>query len=116
MLRALREGDVYARLDALGARLESGLRSAAEKAGVPVAINRVGSMLTGFFCAGPVTDYASARRADTSRYARFFSGMLERGVYLASSQFEAAFVSLAHTDEDVALAARAAAESLAALQ
>jgi glutamate-1-semialdehyde 2,1-aminomutase len=115
MLRALREGDVYARLDALGAQLESGLRSAAEKAGVPVTINRVGSMLTGFFCAGPVTDYASARRADTSRYARFFSSMLERGVYLAPSQFEAAFVSLAHSREDLELTARAAAESLAAL-
>jgi glutamate-1-semialdehyde aminotransferase len=66
---------------------------------VPVTVNRVGSMLTAFFTDGPVTDYASAKRADTARYARFFHGMLERGVFLAPSQFEAAFVSLAHRDE-----------------
>ncbi len=71
-------------------------------------------MLTAFFCGGPVTDYASARRSDTKRYARYFHAMLERGVFLAPSQFEAAFVSLAHTDADIAQAAWAAAESLAA--
>jgi glutamate-1-semialdehyde 2,1-aminomutase len=58
-------------------------------------------MFTGFFCGGPVTDYASAKTADTQRYARFFHAMLERGVYLAPSQFEAGFVSLAHTEADV---------------
>jgi glutamate-1-semialdehyde 2,1-aminomutase len=115
MLRALREPDVYARLEALSARLESGLIAAAEKAAVPVRVNRVGSMLTAFFCADPVTDYASARRADTSRYARFFAGMRERSIALAPSQFEAAFVSLAHTDQDIAQAAAAAAETLANL-
>src|SRR6266567_2644875 len=94
--------------------LERGLGSGAAKAGVPLTVNRVGSMLTGFFCDGPVTDYASAKRSDTKRYARYFHGMLERGVFLAPSQFEAAFVSLAHTDADIALAARAAAEALAA--
>jgi glutamate-1-semialdehyde 2,1-aminomutase len=61
-----------------------------------------------------VTDYASAKRSDTKRYARYFHGMLERGVFLAPSQFEAAFVSLAHTDADMVLAARAAAEAMAA--
>jgi glutamate-1-semialdehyde 2,1-aminomutase len=114
MLRGLREGQVYARLEQRAAQLAAGLAAAAEKTGVPITVNRVGSMLTGFFCAGPVTDYASARRADTNLYARFFSGMLERGVYLAPSQFEAAFVSLAHTEADIAHAAHAAAEVLAA--
>jgi glutamate-1-semialdehyde 2,1-aminomutase len=114
-LRALGQGDPYARLEALGARLEAGLRRAAGTAGVAVTLNRVGSMLTGFFCEGPVTDWASARRADTGRYGRYFHGMLERGVYLAPSQFEAAFVSLAHTEADIDLAVRAAEEALGAL-
>ena len=111
-LRQLADRRAYPRLDALGAALEQGLRRAADKAGVELTVNRVGSMLTGFFCAGPVQDYASARRADTKRYARFFHGMLKRGVFLAPSQFEAAFVSLAHTDADVELAARAAEEAM----
>ena len=81
---------------------------------MPLTVNRVGSVLTGFFCDAPVTDYASAKRSDTKRYARYFHGMLERGVFLAPSQFEAAFVSLAHTHADVAFAARAAADALAA--
>jgi glutamate-1-semialdehyde 2,1-aminomutase len=113
-LRALRQGDPYAHLERLGAVLESGLRAAAEKAGVPLTINRVGSMLTAFFTPGPVTDWTSAARADRARYARFFHAMLARGVYLAPSQFEAAFVSLAHSEADLAESARAAAEALAA--
>ena len=112
-LKALRAPGVYGRLEALGARLEAGLRRAA--AGVPLTVNRVGSMLTAFFTAGPVTDYASARGADTARYARFFHAMLARGVYLAPSQFEAAFVSLAHTEAAVDAAGRAAAEAVATL-
>jgi glutamate-1-semialdehyde 2,1-aminomutase len=115
-LKALREDrGAYERLELLGARLESGLRRAAEKAGTPVTINRVGSMLTGFFTGGAVRNYADARRADTARYGRFFHGMRERGVYLAPSQFEAAFVSLAHTEADLDEVERAAMESLAAL-
>src|SRR5882724_3403260 len=113
-LRALEDRKGYARLEALGARLERGLRDAAEKAGVPFTLNRVGSMLTGFFCAGPVRDYADAKTADTARYARFYHGMLDRGVYLAPSQFEAAFVSLAHGEDDVDHAARVAADAMAA--
>jgi glutamate-1-semialdehyde 2,1-aminomutase len=115
-VRALAQGDPYARLEALGARLEAELRAAAQAAGVPLTVNRVGSMLTAFFCDGPVSDYASARRADRERYARFFHAMLERGVYLAPSQFEAAFVSLAHADADLDAAAAAARESLAGLR
>jgi glutamate-1-semialdehyde 2,1-aminomutase len=64
-------------------------------------MNRVGSMLTLFFCAGPVTDYATAKLADTARFGTFFRKMRDRGVFLPPSQFEAMFVSLAHTDEDV---------------
>ena len=82
---------------------------------MPLTVNRVGSMLTAFFCGTPVTDYASARKADTARYACFFSAMLERGVYLAPSQFEAAFVSLAHSEADLDMAGRAAAEALSTL-
>jgi len=113
-LARLRDREVYRRLEALGSELERGLRDAAANANVPLTVNRVGSMLTAFFCDGAVTDYASAKRADTKRYARYFHAMLERGVFLAPSQFEAAFVSLAHTDADIALAGRAAAEALAA--
>jgi len=113
-LAELRKPDVYRRLDALGGELERGLRSAADQARVPLTVNRVGSMLTGFFCEGPVTDYASAKRADTKRYARYFHAMLERGVFLAPSQFEAAFVSLAHADADLDAAAAAAAEAFVA--
>ncbi len=112
-LARLRDREVYARLEALGAELERGLRRAAAAASVPLTVNRVGSMLTAFFCDGAVTDYASAKRADTKRYARYFHAMLDRGVFLAPSQFEAAFVSLAHTDADIALAGRAASEALA---
>jgi glutamate-1-semialdehyde 2,1-aminomutase len=110
-LEALRVPGVYARLENLGARMEQGLRVASEKAGVPLTVNRVGSMLTSFFCVGPVNDYASARQADTARYARYFHAMLERGVFLAPSQFEAAFVSLAHSEHDIDEAARAAADA-----
>jgi glutamate-1-semialdehyde 2,1-aminomutase len=112
-LARLRDREVYRRLETLGAELERGLRAGAERARVPLTVNRVGSMLTGFFCDAPVTDYDSAKRSDTKRYARYFHGMLERGVFLAPSQFEAAFVSLAHTDADIASAVRAASEVLA---
>jgi glutamate-1-semialdehyde 2,1-aminomutase len=111
-LRALEDRKAYARLETLGARLEEGLRAAAGKAGLPLTVNRVGSMLTAFFCDGPVGDYAGAKAADTARYARFYQAMLDRGVYLAPSQFEAAFVSLAHSDADLEHAARAAADAM----
>jgi glutamate-1-semialdehyde 2,1-aminomutase len=114
-LRALADVRAYARLEELGARVERGITDAASRAGVPVTVNRVGSMLTAFFTDGPVTDYASAKRADTARYARYFHAMLDRSVFLAPSQFEAAFVSLAHGDADLdqaAAASRAAMETL----
>ena len=114
-LRALEDPASYRRLETLGARLASGLAEAARRAGVPLTVNRVGSMLTGFFTGEPVVDLVSAKRSDTARYGRFFHGMLERGVFLAASQFEAAFVSLAHTEEDLDSAARAATETLQTL-
>ena len=106
-LRALERPGVYERLEALSARVERDIVEAAAAVGVAVTVNRVGSMLTVFFTEGPVTDYASARRADTARYARFFHAMREGGVFLAPSQFEAAFVSLAHGEAELAAAARA---------
>jgi len=101
----------YERLEALSERLADGLAAAANSAGLAATVNRVGSMLTGFFTVGPVVDYATATAADTKRYARFFHAMLARGVYLAPSQFEAAFVSTAHDESlvDRTVAAAAAA-------
>ncbi|MFN2482453.1 MAG: glutamate-1-semialdehyde 2,1-aminomutase [Pyrinomonadaceae bacterium] len=98
-LRRLRDKTVYERLERAGARLTSGLSEAARAAGVETVTNRVGSMFTGFFTREPVTDWASAARADRALYGKFFHAMLEEGVYLAPSQFEAAFISIAHTDE-----------------
>jgi glutamate-1-semialdehyde 2,1-aminomutase len=114
-LRLLNEPGVYDRLEALSARLVDGLTEAARSAGVDYVGNRVGSMFTGFFTSGPVTDYASAKRSDTACYARFFHALLERGVYLAPSQFEAGFVSLAHTEADIDQTLQAARAAFASL-
>ncbi|MGB6836802.1 MAG: glutamate-1-semialdehyde 2,1-aminomutase [Dehalococcoidia bacterium] len=113
-LRALSAEGVYEALEEMGRELEEGLTAAARSAEAPVCMNRAGSMLTVFFSDGPVTDYASARRADTERYARFFRTMLERGVYLPPSQFEAAFLSLAHGRDELEGTVRAAREAFAA--
>lgn len=110
-LEELRKPGVYETLEALGRRWAQGLAARAEEAGVPLQVNAIGSMMTAFFSAEPVRDYASAKRADAARYARFFHAMLERGVYLAPSQFEASFVSLAHTPEVVDAALEAAGEA-----
>jgi glutamate-1-semialdehyde 2,1-aminomutase len=100
-LDALQQAGSYERLDALSVRLQVGLARAAQAAGVMLTINRVGSMLTPFFCRGPVSDFASAKASDTALFARFFHGMLSHGVYLPPAQFEAAFVSLAHSEKDI---------------
>jgi len=99
ILRTLKAEDPYDNLESRAAELEAGLLAAAQKAGVPACANRVGSMLTLFFTAGPVTDLATATASDTARFAKWFHGMLDRGVYLPCSQFEALFVSAAHTPE-----------------
>jgi glutamate-1-semialdehyde 2,1-aminomutase len=106
---------VYGRLEERGKAVAEGLRRAAAEAGVPANVNQVGSMFTLFFTDQPVTDYASAKTSDTARFAEFFRRMLERGVYLPPSQFEAAFLSDAMTDDDIALLLHAAGESLQGL-
>ena len=103
----------YDRLEHLGKRLGDGLLAAATAAGIPAVMNRVGSMLTLFFAAGPITDYATARTADTAKFGEFFRGMRDRGVFLPPSQFEAMFISLAHSDEDVDTIVAAARATLA---
>jgi glutamate-1-semialdehyde 2,1-aminomutase len=111
-LEILGRPGVYERLDSLGKRLADGLAAAAQAAKVPHSVNRIGSMVTMFFTATPVTDYATAKTSDTARFATFFRNMRERGVFLPPSQFEAMFVSLAHTDEDVDQVIAAAKASL----
>jgi glutamate-1-semialdehyde 2,1-aminomutase len=115
MLRLLRDDSPYERLEKLSARLERGISDAAKRAGVPYQLARVGSMMTLFFADGPVTDWPSASRCDTARYARWFWAMLDRGMYLPCSQFEALFVSATHSDADVDATVAAAEAALASL-
>jgi glutamate-1-semialdehyde 2,1-aminomutase len=114
-LDELRENPPYDALERRTARLAEGLERACRDRKVPCAVQRVGSMITLFFHDGPVTDYAEATTSDTGRFGRFFWEMLARGVYLPCSQYEAAFVSAAHTDDDIAATIAAAEESLAQL-
>ena len=114
-LRALRDGDAYERIDRVGGALVAGLRETFSNAGVPAQIDRIGSMWGLFFNRKPVTDLASAKTSDTAAFAKYFHAMLERGVYLAPSQFEAAFLSAAHSDDDVERTVTAARGSLAAI-
>ena len=98
-LRTHRE--IYDKLDKLSGELVNGVAAAAKDAAVPMTYNRVGSMFTWFFTSGLVTDWDSASKCDTEAFGRFFRSMLDAGVYLPPSQFEAAFISAAHTSEDV---------------
>jgi len=82
-------------------KLADGLANAAKESGLETQLNRIGSMMTTFFASKPVFDYASAKDSNTSLYAKFFNAMLQRGIYLAPSQFEAAFISSAHSDDDI---------------
>jgi glutamate-1-semialdehyde 2,1-aminomutase len=115
-LEELRDHPPYAALDRHGARLEAGFRAAAEKAGVTAWVARVGSMMTMFFQKGPavvpVTGWKTASLSDTARYADFFWKMIDRGIYLPCSQYEALFFSIAHTDADIDRTIKAAEESL----
>lgn len=113
MLRALRDEPPYKQLEERSARLVAGLREAATSAGVPHELARVGSMMTLFFTSEPVIDWPTASRCDTSRFATWFWSMLDRGVYLPCSQFEALFVSAAHSDADIDVTIAAAREALA---
>ena len=114
-LTELAKKGTYDRLGEKADYLAEGLHGVFEKSGVPTWTNRVGSMWTTFFQEGPVTDYASAKRSDTKRYAKYFHGLLERGIYIAPSQFEAGFVSLAHTKRDLDRTIAAARAVLATL-
>jgi glutamate-1-semialdehyde 2,1-aminomutase len=113
-IRYLRDHkEIYSQLENLGAQLVAGVAAAAKDAGVPMTYNRVGSMFTWFFTPGPVTGWESAARSDVDAFARFFRAMLENGVYLPPSQFEAAFLSAAHSDKEVQQTIAAAKQAFA---
>jgi glutamate-1-semialdehyde 2,1-aminomutase len=115
-LRELKERPPYAELDRRTRRLCDGLGAAAKAANVPHCINRSGSMWTFFFTPDPVTDLDSAKKSDTAKFAKFFWGLMDRGVYLPCSQFEAAFVSAAHSDAHIEQTIAAAREALATMR
>jgi glutamate-1-semialdehyde 2,1-aminomutase len=114
-LTILKERSAYRELEKKASILEKGIMEAAKKAGVDIQIPRVGSMFTIFFVGEPVTDYETAGRADTKSYAGFFHQMLSQGVYFPPSQFEAAFVSIAHTYKDIQSTIAAAEVALASI-
>lgn len=114
-LAALNQPGVYEELERKSAKLSEGIANAAKEVGVNISTNRVGAMFCSFFTNTPVIDFASACSSDTEKFAIFFQNMLQHGVYLAPSQFEAAFMSLAHTDEDIERTIAAAHESFKAI-
>jgi glutamate-1-semialdehyde 2,1-aminomutase len=105
--------DIYSKLDKLSGEVVAGVAAAAKDAGVTMCHNRVGSMFTWFFAEGPVTDWPSAAKCDTEAFGRFFRAMIEGGIYLPPSQFEAAFLSAAHTERDVQQTIAAAKQAFA---
>ena len=114
-LEELRAGNAYRRLEELGAALETGLRGAAKSAGVSVQFNRCGSMFCGYFTNEPVHNLADAIKSDRARFAKFFHGLLAEGIYLAPSQFEAGFLSMAHKPDDIEKTVAAAAKVMKTL-
>jgi glutamate-1-semialdehyde 2,1-aminomutase len=114
-LRALQRPGAYEQLEEVSRRLCDGIAAEARAKGVPLTLNRVGSMWTAFFTGSPVFDAASARRSDTARFGRFFHALLDRGVYLPPSQYEAAFVSLAHGEAEIAATLQAVREAFTAI-
>jgi glutamate-1-semialdehyde 2,1-aminomutase len=111
-LKILSGKGTYKKLEKLCAMLEEGLVDAARKVGVKTRFYRAGSMFCTYFTDKDIFDYTSAKTSDTARFARFFTGMLKRGVNIAPSQFEAGFMSLAHTEKDIENTVKAAYESL----
>jgi glutamate-1-semialdehyde 2,1-aminomutase len=105
----------YEKLEQLGALLETGMRDAAKSAGVPVTFNRCGSMFCGYFIDQPVWNLADAMNADRERFKKFFHGLLDAGVYLAPSQFEAGFISTAHSEADIEKTVNVAAKVMKGL-
>ena len=114
-LEELSRNNLYQQLEQLGARLEGGMKEAAARAGAAVQFQRIGSMFCGYFTDQPVHNVADAMKSDRARFARFFHGMLEQGIYLAPSQFEAGFISTAHTAEDIDCTLAAASKVLKAI-
>jgi glutamate-1-semialdehyde 2,1-aminomutase len=115
VLNELRYGENYTRLESLGAALEAGLRAAAAAAKIPAQVVRCGSMFCLYFARGPVHNLSDALRSDRARFARYFHGMLDQGIYLAPSQFEAGFISTAHTAEEIDRTVAAARQVLRSL-
>jgi glutamate-1-semialdehyde 2,1-aminomutase len=115
MLELLARAGTYETLERTSAQLVDGLAAIAREKGIALVSNRVGSMFTGFFTDGEVVDYATAKRSDTARFGKFFHAMLDGGIYLAPSQFEAAFVSLAHDARAIDRTLDAARRAFAAL-
>jgi glutamate-1-semialdehyde 2,1-aminomutase len=115
MLKHLRDHkqEIYSRIDKLSGELVEGVAAAAKNAGVELCYNRVGSMFTWFFTPGPVTDWDSASKSNTEAFGKFFRSMLDSGVYLPPSQYEAAFLSAAHSPEDVQQTIAAAKQAFA---
>ena len=107
--------EVYTHIDALATRLAEGMRKAAAETGAPVTVNQIGSLLAPFFTPDAVSTFVDAKGSDVGKYARYFANMLEKGIYLAPAQFEAMFLSNAHTEEDVERTIEAVRASLAAL-
>ena len=114
-LEELAASDAYSKLEAQGAALEAGLKGAAESAGVPVQFNRCGSMFCSYFTREPVHNLADAMKSDRERFKKYFQGMLAAGIYLAPSQFEAGFLSTAHTEADITQTVDAAAKVMKTL-
>jgi len=100
-IRALNQPEVYHRLESLASQFEKGIRAAAAATGVPVQISRLASLMTIFFAEGPVFDYETAKKAETVAFGKFFNKLLAAGIYWPPSQFEASFISLAHSEEDI---------------
>ena len=114
-LEELQTGGAYCALEETGQQLEEGMKSAAKSAGIPLTVNNCGSMFCGYFTSGPVWNLADAMKSDRERFKKFFHGMLNEGVYLAPSQFEAGFISVAHSPTDIEHTVKAAAKVMRTL-
>jgi len=111
-----KKAEIYPQLEALSGKLVDGVAATAKDAKVPLTLNRAGSMFTWFFTSDPVTDWESAAKADTKAFGKFFRAMLDAGVYLPPSQFEAAFLGAAHTEDDISNTIEAAKGALSSLK
>jgi glutamate-1-semialdehyde 2,1-aminomutase len=111
-----KKSEIYPQLESLSAKLVEGVAAAAKAANVPLQFNRAGSMFTWFFTSEPVTDWDSASKSDTKAFGKFFRAMLDAGIYLPPSQYEAAFLSVAHSEDDIQKTITAAKKALSAMK